>query len=83
MAHEIVARVRHRGESVRAAAHHVVMRELVAMGGSGGVIVIDRAGSIAMPFNSGAMNRAAIDVNGKLTVAIERAPERRAVITRR
>lgn len=81
VAHEIVARVRHRRETVRAAAGHVVMRELVAMGGSGGVIALDRAGAIAMPFNTGAMNRAAIDVQGRLVVAIEQAIERRATLT--
>lgn len=80
VAHEVVARIRHRGDSVRVAANQVVMRELVAMQGSGGLIAIDRAGSIAMPFNCGAMNRAAIDVNGRLTVAIERTAERRRVI---
>lgn len=80
VAHEIVARVRHRGEALRVAASHVVMRELVSMGGLGGVIAIDRAGSIAMPFNTGAMNRAVIDIQGRLVVAIERATERRATL---
>ena len=37
---------------VREAADEVVLRQLVKLGGSGGVIAVGCDGSIAMPFNS-------------------------------
>jgi L-asparaginase / beta-aspartyl-peptidase len=40
------------------------------MGGSGGVIVVGRDGTIAMPFNSRGMLRGSIDAHGQLTTAI-------------
>jgi beta-aspartyl-peptidase (threonine type) len=43
---------------------------LSAQAGSGGVIVIDNKGNIAMPFNTPGMYRASIDTNGNVTVKI-------------
>jgi len=70
VAHEICARMKFRGESPETAANVVVMDTLKAMGGEGGVIVIDANGNIAQPFNSTGMYRGAIDVNGNRTIAI-------------
>ena len=53
-----------------AAAEAVVNDILVKAGGEGGVISIDAAGNVAMPFNSAGMYRASIDTEGNLTVAI-------------
>ena len=72
VAHDIAAMVAYRGLPVRAAAEEVVLRKLVQRGGEGGVIAIDRKGNIAQPFNSKGMYRGAIDVDGKLTIAIFR-----------
>ena len=52
------------------AADKVIHGKLTQMGGSGGIIALDRAGDIAMPFNTPGMYRAAIDKTGKLQVAI-------------
>jgi beta-aspartyl-peptidase (threonine type) len=65
VAHEIASLVRYRGLDVVAAADEVVMRQLVRLGGSGGVIAVGRDGRIAMPFNSPGMLRAAADSNGR------------------
>ena len=54
---EISARMRHLGESLDAAAGHVVMRILAPNDGSGGVVAVDAAGRIAMPFNCEGMYR--------------------------
>lgn len=54
---EISARMRHLGESVETAAEHVVMQDLAPNDGSGGVIAVDAAGRITMPFNSEGMYR--------------------------
>jgi beta-aspartyl-peptidase (threonine type) len=69
VAHEICARARYTGRSVGKAAQEVV-RELKAIGGEGGVIALDAKGRVTMPFNTPGMYRAAVDSNGKITIAI-------------
>jgi len=49
--------MRYGNKSLEDAANDVVMKQLVEMGGSGGIISIDRMGNIAMPFNSEGMYR--------------------------
>jgi L-asparaginase / beta-aspartyl-peptidase len=70
VAHEIAALVRYAGLDAQAAADRVVHEQLRRMGGSGGVIVVGRDGSIALPFNSRGMLRGSIDVQGRLTTGI-------------
>ena len=70
VAHEIASLVRHRGLGVQAAAADVVHRQLVRLGGSGGVIAVGRDGSIAMPFNSPGMLRGAMDSSGRFETGI-------------
>ncbi len=70
VAHDICARVRYGGVRSDRAARSVVMERVPALGGNGGVIVIDRQGRISMPFNTSGMYRAAIDRDGELQVAI-------------
>ena len=60
----------YRGSTVKQAAETVILDELKSQGGEGGVITMDRAGNIAMPFNSVGMYRASIDVDGHVSVAI-------------
>ena len=70
VAHEIAALVRYAGLDAKAAADRVVHEQLRRMGGSGGVIVVGRDGTIAMPFNSRGMLRGSVDAHGRLTTAI-------------
>jgi beta-aspartyl-peptidase (threonine type) len=70
VAHEIASLVRYRGMGVVEAADEVVMKQLVKLGGSGGVIAVGRDGSIAMPFNSPGMLRGAMDSRGRLETGI-------------
>jgi beta-aspartyl-peptidase (threonine type) len=58
VAHDICARMRFGGRSLRDAVHEVVLQELPALHGEGGVIAIDPSGEIAMEFNSEGMFRA-------------------------
>lgn len=58
VAHEICARVRLARESLAQAVAAVVLQELPALRGEGGVIAIDPKGNIAMEFNSEGMFRA-------------------------
>ena len=58
VAHDICARLRFGGRSLADAVREVVLEELPALGGEGGVIAIDGEGRIAMEFNSEGMFRA-------------------------
>jgi beta-aspartyl-peptidase (threonine type) len=55
--HDISARMEYLGESLAAACEHVVMTALPAVGGQGGLVAIDRAGHILLPFNTEGMYR--------------------------
>jgi len=70
VASDICARVRYAGVSIQKAADDVVMKELVAQGGGGGVIAMDRKGNIATPFNSAGMYRGWVTSDGRITVKI-------------
>lgn len=52
------------------AAERVVMEKIHALGGSGGLIAVDRYGNIALPFNSEGMYRGYAYVGGTPTVGI-------------
>jgi beta-aspartyl-peptidase (threonine type) len=67
---DICARVRYSGVSLQQAADDVVMKELMAQNGGGGVIAMDRKGNIATPFNTPGMYRAWVTSDGKITVKI-------------
>jgi beta-aspartyl-peptidase (threonine type) len=69
VARDICARVAYRGDSVEKAAGDV-LAEVAALGGDGGVIVLDAQGRYAMPYNSGGMYRGSIDAEGKVKIAI-------------
>jgi L-asparaginase / beta-aspartyl-peptidase len=69
-AHSVSALIEHRGWSVKRAAEHVVHRQLARLGGSGGLIALDRHGRIAMPFNTCGMYRGYICGHGEPVVKI-------------
>ena len=70
VAHDVCARMRYQGITLQAAAEDVVMGQLVEMGATGGIIAIDRAGHIALTFNTPGMYRASIDPHGEVFVGI-------------
>ncbi len=57
VAHEIDARMRLAGVPFADAARDVVMTDLAAIGGSGGLIAVSADGSVALPFNCEGMYR--------------------------
>jgi beta-aspartyl-peptidase (threonine type) len=73
VAHDICARMRFGGRTLRDAAREVVMEELPALRGEGGVIGIDRQGEIAMEFNSEGMFRASRREGEEARIAIYRS----------
>jgi beta-aspartyl-peptidase (threonine type) len=72
VAHDICARMRFGGCSLDQAVREVVLEELPALGGEGGVIAMDRGGWVAMEFNSEGMFRASRVHGGEARVAIYR-----------
>jgi beta-aspartyl-peptidase (threonine type) len=72
VAHDICSRMRFGGRSLSTAVHEVVLEELPALQGEGGVIAIDRHGEIAMEFNSEGMFRASRRAGEEAHIAIYR-----------
>ena len=74
-AFEIAARLRHAGHNLARAARGVV-DELGRLGGSGGVVAVDRNGATALPFNCAGMYRGLVTADGRLLTAIYDEPYR-------
>jgi isoaspartyl peptidase/L-asparaginase-like protein (Ntn-hydrolase superfamily) len=68
-AHDISARIAYLGESLESAAG-TVLTALGQVGGSGGLIAVDAAGNVAMPFNGDGMYRGRIGADGVPYTAI-------------
>jgi L-asparaginase / beta-aspartyl-peptidase len=70
VAHDICSRMRFGGRTLSTAVREVVLEELPALRGEGGVIAIDRHGEISMEFNSEGMFRASRRSGEEAQVAI-------------
>jgi beta-aspartyl-peptidase (threonine type) len=70
VAHDISALMEYKGLTLKEASELVVMDKLVKAGGTGGVICVDKAGNISMPFNSKGMFRGYATADGKQGLAI-------------
>ena len=77
--HELCARVRFAGQTVADAADAVIA-EVGVRGGSGGLIAVDAAGQVAMPFNARGMYRGTVDATGRGYTAIYRDLPRQLMI---
>jgi beta-aspartyl-peptidase (threonine type) len=73
VAHDICSRMRFGGRTLSTAVREVVLEELPALQGEGGVIAIDRLGEIAMEFNSEGMFRASKKSGEEAQIAIYRS----------
>ena len=70
-AHEVSALMQYRGMKLQEAAR-TALDTVKQLGGTGGLIAIDRNGEIALPFNTNGMYRGYVDPNGKFVVEIYR-----------
>ena len=77
VAHDISALIEYKGLSLKGASELVVNDKLVKAGGSGGVICVDKAGNVSMPFNSEGMFRGYATADGKEGVFIYKDEEKR------
>jgi beta-aspartyl-peptidase (threonine type) len=76
-AHEIAARVKHRGESLAEAARAVIA-DFGRIGGSGGLVAVGGAGEPVLPFNCSGMYRGYVGADGIVYTAIYDEPYRSA-----
>jgi len=74
-AFEIAARLRYAEQSLNQAAEAVV-ETLAKLGGRGGVVAVDRAGTLALPFNTSGMYRGYVRGDGAIHTAIWDEPYR-------
>ncbi len=70
-AYDVAARMKYKGLSLKDAAHETI-EHLTKIGGEGGLIAVDAAGNIALPFNSEGMYRAFLTADGEMKVQIYR-----------
>ena len=69
--HDLSALMEYSGMKLADAAQSVIDK-IGALGGTGGLIAVDREGNIALPFNTTGMYRGQVDVDGQSFVAIYR-----------
>ena len=69
-AKEIASLIAYRGMSVEEAGNDAVNRQLVALGGGGGAIVMDKNGNIATPYTGNGMYRGWVREDGTIEVRI-------------
>jgi L-asparaginase / beta-aspartyl-peptidase len=72
VAYDIACLIEYKGLTLAEACNQVVMDKLVAIGGEGGLIAIDKHANIQLPFNSSGMYRAWQKSDGKKEIAIYR-----------
>ncbi|MDB4285698.1 isoaspartyl peptidase/L-asparaginase [bacterium] len=70
VAYDVSARMAYKGISLKQAADEIIMKKLVAIDGSGGLIAVDKNGNIAMPFNSDGMFRGFVKSTGETEIGI-------------
>ena len=70
-AHDVSALMEYRRKTVQEASIAVIDK-IGKLGGTGGMIAIDKSGNIALPFNTSGMYRGYVDPNGKFMTEIYR-----------
>ena len=70
VARDICARMQFGGMTLEEASSAVIVEELVAANGEGGIVAVDPAGEVALVFNTPGMYRASIDAMGRKVVGI-------------
>lgn len=70
VAADICSRVKYQGKTIAQAGKEVIHDILFPVGGTGGVIIVDKKGNISMPFNTEGMYRAAKSSQQALTIGI-------------
>jgi len=70
VAHDISAQMEYKNSSLQEAAKDVIQNKLVKLGGTGGIVALDKNGNMVFEFNTAGMYRASINDKGELVVKI-------------
>ena len=70
VAHDISCLIEYRGLSLAEACRVVVHDKLAPVGGEGGLVAVDAAGNLALPFNSDGMYRGSVSVTADFYLGI-------------
>ena len=70
VAYDVACLIEHKGMSLKAATEEVIIKRILKIGGDGGLIAINSAGEIAMPFNTEGMYRACKTLTGTKEILI-------------
>jgi beta-aspartyl-peptidase (threonine type) len=70
VAHDISAMMEYKGLSLKEASRIVIQDKLTDLGGTGGIIAVDKNGNMVMEFNTAGMYRATMNDQGELTIGI-------------
>jgi isoaspartyl peptidase/L-asparaginase-like protein (Ntn-hydrolase superfamily) len=72
LAHEVAAMMRHGGVGIEEATRWAIDERLEPAGGRGGLIAVDRRGTVAMAMNTAFMPRGCVGTQNATWVAVER-----------
>tara|TARA_Y100000034_G_scaffold105927_1_gene134190 strand:+ start:547667 stop:548710 length:1044 start_codon:yes stop_codon:yes gene_type:complete len=70
VAYDISAQMEYAGKSLKEATTDVIQNKLTKLGGTGGVVALDKNGNMSFEFNTAGMYRASMDDKGNLVVKI-------------
>jgi len=70
VAHDISALMEYKKLSLKEAAQEVIQNKLTHLGGTGGIVAIDKNGNMVAEFNTAGMYRATMDDKGALSIGI-------------
>jgi L-asparaginase / beta-aspartyl-peptidase len=70
VAYDICALLKYKGLSLAEAVDEVIMKKLKSSGGTGGVILLDPKGNLAMTFNTPGMPRGYVTKDGKIVTRL-------------
>ncbi|MDD7884786.1 isoaspartyl peptidase/L-asparaginase family protein [Flavivirga sp. 57AJ16] len=70
VAHDISALMAYKNVSLQEAAKDVIQNKLSNLGGTGGVVAIDKNGNMVAEFNTAGMYRATMNAKGELAIGI-------------
>ncbi|KAB1160397.1 isoaspartyl peptidase/L-asparaginase [Tenacibaculum aiptasiae] len=70
VAYDISAQMEYQNKSLKEATKDVIQNKLTKLGGTGGVIALDKNGNMSFEFNTAGMYRASMDNEGELIIKI-------------
>lgn len=70
VAYDISALMEYKGLSLEDASKEVIQNKLTTLGGTGGIVAVDKNGNMVAEFNTAGMYRATMNDKGELTIGI-------------